>query len=226
MKTKNFLLWIFACSAVLGLAACGDEYVLPDTEKEVSPVIIDGLSFSLITCDENLIPKNEFKEGEYVWFKFTMKNNTDKVFGIEEGALHDPVSLENNNGNTHLINIYGVNGNYVTPVQTRPFANVNVVDYATAYPGECCPDDRLGVTGLNINCWPPEGADPLTVSGPENVTHDGGYSWDRNLPAAKKGKYMAKINSLIRIDTCDATTSHFGAFGYVNVRLEAAFEVK
>lgn len=226
MKTEKFLLRIFACSAVLYLAACSDEYMPSDAEKMESPVTIDGLSFSLITCDENMIPKNEFKEGEYVWFKFSMENNTDKVFGIEEGTLHDPVSIEYNNGSTHLINIYDVNGNYVTLVQTRPFVNMNVVDHATAYPGECCPDDRFGVTGLNINCWPPEGADPITVSGPEDVTYDGGYSWDRNLPAAKKGKYIAKINSLIRIDTCDAITSRFDKFGYVNIAMEASFEVK
>lgn len=105
MKTEKFLLRIFACSAVLYLAACSDEYMPSDAEKMESPVTIDGLSFSLITCDENMIPKNEFKEGEYVWFKFSMENNTDKVFGIEEGTLHDPVSIEYNNGSTHLINM-------------------------------------------------------------------------------------------------------------------------
>lgn len=180
----------------------------------------------LCCCDESLTPKTEFKEGEYVWFKFTMENNTDKIFGIEEGTLYDTVTIKYNNGNTHLINIYDTEDNYVTFVHTRPFINMNVVDHATAYTGESCPDDRLGVTGLNINCWPPEGADPNDLIGLENVTHDGGYSWDRNLPAANKGKYVAKINSLIRIDTCDVNTSHFDTFGYVYVEMEAPFVIR
>lgn len=33
MKTENFLLWIFVCSAVLCLAACSDEYMPSDAEK-------------------------------------------------------------------------------------------------------------------------------------------------------------------------------------------------
>lgn len=33
MKTENFLLWIFACSAVLCLAACSDEYMLQMQKK-------------------------------------------------------------------------------------------------------------------------------------------------------------------------------------------------